>query len=61
MRQSDHGDLGHRRMQREERLNLCWQHVLAAGDDHVVDTAGNEDIAVAVGIADIAGEIPSRV
>ena len=46
-------------MQREAAFDLDRRDVLAAGDDHVVDPAGDEEIAVGVDIAGIAGEVPA--
>ena len=59
VRQSDHRDFGHRRMQRQAGFDLDRRNILAAGDDHVVDPAGDEDIAVGVDEAGVAGEIPA--
>ena len=59
VRQPDHGDLQHRRMQRQAAFNLDRRNVLSAGDDHVVHAAGDEKIAIAVEISGVAGEIPA--
>ena len=59
VRQADHRDLGHARVQRQAGFDLDRRNVLAAGDDHVVDAAGDEDVAVGVDEAGVAGEIPA--
>ena len=46
-------------MQRQAALDLHRRDVLAAGDDHIVDAPGDEQIAVAVQVAGVAGEIPA--
>ena len=38
----------HGRMQRQAALDLDRRDVLAAGDDHVVDAAGDEQVAVGI-------------
>src|SRR5262249_58336310 len=48
-----------RGMQRQAAFDLHRRDVLAAADDHVVDAAGDEEIAVAVEISGVAGEIPA--
>ena len=55
----DHRDLRHRLVQRQAAFDLDRRDVLAAGDDHVVDPAGDEQIAVLVEIAGVAGEVPA--
>ena len=57
--ETDHRHFRDRGMQREAAFDLDRRHVLAAGDDHVVDPAGDEQIAVGVDIAGIAGEVPA--
>ncbi len=56
---TDDGDLEHRRMKRKTAFDLDRRDILAAGNDHVVDAAGHEQIAIAVDEAGIAGEIPA--
>ena len=57
--QADHRDLRHRLVQRQAAFDLDRRDVLAAGDDHVVDPPGDEQVAVAVEVAGVAGEIPA--
>ena len=59
VRKARHRGLRHRRVDRKHALDLGGQHILAAGDDHVVDPARHEEVAIGVAIADIAGEIPA--
>ena len=59
MRQPGHGDFGHRGVQRQAAFDLHRRDVLAAGDDHVVDPAGDEQIAVGVDQSGVAGKIPA--
>ena len=56
---ADHRHFGHGGMQRQAALDLDRRDVLAAGDDHVVDTAGDEQVAVRVEVAGVAGEVPA--
>ena len=46
-------------MQGQHALDIDRRDVLAAADDHVVDAAGDEEIAVAIDIAGVAGEVPA--
>jgi hypothetical protein len=46
--QAGHGHLVDGRVQRQHRLDVDRRDVLAAADDHVVDTAGDEQVAVSV-------------
>ena len=57
--EADDGDLEHGRVQRQAAFDLDRRDVLAAGDDHVVDAPGDEQIAVAIDEAGVAGEIPA--
>ena len=57
--EADHRDLEHGRVQRQAALDLDRRDVLAAGDDHVVDAAGDEQIAVWIDKAGVAGEVPA--
>src|SRR5262249_15669154 len=57
--QSDQGDFRGGDMQRWAGLNFDRRYVFAAGDDHIVDSAGDEDVAVAVDKAGVAGEVPA--
>src|SRR5580704_8862191 len=59
VRQSDHGDFRYCRVQRQAAFDLDWRDVLAAGDDHIIDAAGNEKIAVGVHQSGVAGKIPA--
>src|SRR5208283_3197712 len=59
MRQPDHGNLGHRGMQRQTAFDLHRRDVLATGDDHVVDPAGDEQIAIGIDQSGVPGEIPA--
>jgi hypothetical protein len=46
-------------MQGHHALDVGGQHVLAAGYDHVVDPAGDEEITLRIKISGVAGEIPA--
>ena len=46
-------------MQRQAAFDLDRRDILPATDDHVVDAAGDEEIAVSVEISGVAGEIPA--
>src|SRR6516225_5327415 len=59
VRDPDHGHLGDCGMQRQAAFNLDRRDILPTADDHVVDAAGDEEIAIAVDIAGIAGKIPA--
>src|SRR5215475_831177 len=59
VRNPDHGHLGDCGMQRQAALDLDRRDILPAADDHVVDAAGDEEIAITVDVAGIAGEIPA--
>ena len=59
VRHAGDGHLGHGRMQRQAALDLDRRDVLAAGDDHVVDATGDEEIAVGVQIPGVARKIPA--
>jgi hypothetical protein len=56
---TDDGHLGNRRMQGKIALDLDRRDILAAGDDHVVDAARHEQVAVLVEVTRVAGEIPA--
>src|ERR1700731_2343804 len=56
---TDHGDFEHGRMKRKTAFDLDRRNVLAPGNDHVVDPAGDKQIAVTVDETGIAGEIPA--
>src|SRR5262249_60077938 len=58
-RNPDHGPLGDCGVQRQAASDLARRNILPAADDHVVDAAGDEEIAVTVEISGIAGEIPA--
>ena len=57
--QPDDRDLRHRLVQRQAAFDLDRRDILATGDDHVVDAAGDEQVAVGVEIAGVAGEVPA--
>src|ERR1700741_4198946 len=57
--QADDGDLTHRRVKRQTALDLDGRDVLAAADDHVVDAAGDEEIAILIDVSGVASEIPA--
>src|ERR1700730_11437589 len=59
VRHSHDRHLGDRRMQGQHVLDVGGRHVLASGYDHVVDPAGDEEIALRIEIAGVAGEIPA--
>jgi hypothetical protein len=46
-------------VKRQAGFYLYWRHILAAGDNHVIDAAGDEQVAIIVKKAGIAGEIPA--
>ena len=46
-------------MQREHRFDVDRRDVFAAADDHVVDAAGDVQVAVFVEVAGVAGEVPA--
>src|SRR5450759_2748659 len=46
-------------MQREAAFDLDRGDVFTAGDDHVVDAARYEQVAVLVEVSGVAGEIPA--
>src|ERR1700735_29946 len=56
---TDDGDLQHSGMQRKAAFNLDRRDIFTPGDDHVVDAAGDEEIAIAINKAGIAGKVPS--
>src|SRR5271167_16725 len=61
VRQSRDRYLGDCRMQGQHALDVAGRHVLSAGYDHVVDPAGDVEIALGIEISGIAGEIPAVV
>src|ERR1700733_1777955 len=56
---ADDGDLEHSRVQRKTAFDFDRGDVFATGDDHVVDAAGDEEIAFAVNETRVAGKVPS--
>jgi hypothetical protein len=56
---ADHGRLGHRRMRAQRLLHFPRIDVLAAGDDHVLLAIGDEDEAMVIEDAKIAGVKPT--
>ena len=59
VRQTGNGDLGNRWVQRQHAFDFSRRDVLAAGNDHIVNPAGDEEIAVSVDKAGIPGEVPA--
>src|SRR5262249_54386157 len=59
VRNPDHGHLGDCGMQRQAAFDLDRRDILPTADDHVVDAAADEEIAVTVEISSVAGEIPA--
>src|SRR5262249_8369439 len=59
VRDPDHGHLGDRGMQRQAALDLDRRDILPTADDHVVDAAADEEIAISIEISGIASEIPA--
>ena len=57
-RHADDGDLGDGRVLRQRLLDLDGIHVLAAADDHVLDPVGEEQVALVVEVAAVAGPQP---
>src|SRR5208282_2159899 len=57
--EADDGNVEHGRMQRKTAFDLDRRDVLASGNDHVVDAAGNEQIAIVVDETGVASEIPA--
>ena len=58
-RDADHRDLRDRRVRRDRVLDLDGVHVLAAGDDHVLHPVDEEQVAVGVEVAGVAGVVPA--
>src|ERR1700737_2589822 len=59
VRQPGHGDFGYCRMQRQTPFDFDRRNILAAGYDHVVDPASDEEIAILVDHAGVPGEVPA--
>ena len=59
VRDADDGDLRDGGVGRDRVLDLDGVHVLAAGDDHVVQPVDEVDVAVGVDVADVAGVVPA--
>ena len=59
---ADHAGLGHRRMAVEQQLHLRRPDLEAAGVDHALEPVGEEEVALLVHAAEIAGaeEAPAR-
>src|SRR6201996_3381416 len=57
---ADHRHLGHGRVLGDDVLDLDRVHVLAAGDDHVLDPVDHVDVAALVHPAAVAGVHPAR-
>src|SRR6266542_3986900 len=55
VRHTDHRDLGHRGVLHQDALHLGRVHVLPAGDDHVIDPVGEEQVPVGVQVPGVAG------
>jgi hypothetical protein len=58
---ADHDDVGDRRVEAQNLLDLRGVHVLATGDDHVSEPARDVEVAVGVEAAEIAGSKPPVV
>ena len=56
---TDDGDFEHGRVKRKTAFDLDRRDIFAAGNDHVVDAAGHEQIAIAVDETGVAGKIPA--
>ena len=56
---ADHRHLEHRVVLVEHPLDLGAGDVLAAGDDHVLEAVDDEEVAVLVAHADVAGVEPA--
>ena len=59
VREADDSNFRHSRMERQAAFDFDGRDVLAAADDHVINPARDEKIAVRIEIAGIAGEIPA--
>ena len=59
VRDADHRDLRDRRVRRDRVLDLDGVHVLAAGDDHVLHPIDEEEVALLVEVAGVAGVVPA--
>src|SRR5581483_12166692 len=55
----EHGRLEHRLVLGERRLDLDRVHVLATGDDHVLEPVDEVQVAVRVGVGRVTGAIPT--
>ena len=55
---ADHRGLGHRGVGEEHLLDLAGVHVEAAADDHVLLAIDDEEVAVGVAVAEVAGVEP---
>src|SRR5690606_2145677 len=58
IRQADHRCFSDAGAQRQATLDLDRRYVLAAGDNHVIDTSRDEQVAVGVDITAVAREVP---
>ncbi len=59
MGNADDGDLRDGGVSRDRVLDLDGVHILAAGNDHVVEAVDKVDVAVGIDVADVAGVIPA--
>src|SRR6202158_584807 len=55
VRDTDHRDVGDLRMSHQDAFDFRWVHVSAAGDDQIGAPIRDEQVAVAVEVAEIAG------
>ncbi|MNT90248.1 hypothetical protein D3C72_2311180 [compost metagenome] len=59
VRQADHHHFFYCWVQGEHVFDFRRADVFAAGDDQVIDTPRDEQIALPIEVADVTGEIPS--
>jgi len=59
VRKTDDGHFGYRWVEGKAALDLDRRNILAAGDDHVVDAARHEQVAVVVDVTRVTGEVPA--
>ena len=59
VRRADDRDVGDVGVRAQHRLDLGRRHVLAAGDDEVLHAPGDEEVAVGVAAAEVAGVEPA--
>ncbi len=59
MRHADHRAVDHLRMEKGDFLDFGRRDVLPAADDQLLDASGDGEIAVRIGLREIAGVIPA--